>query len=150
MTQKLLTPRSDGKDAELYSAVTNALSVTDAVTVVPANGEPVDLPPALCAVLLVASREFAAGRGVLVFPQDTVLTAQEAARLLGVSRPTMNRILDSGRIASERPASHRRVKLADVVAYQQNMVAQRQKAMTGLLATSSTVQGDVDGFVSTR
>ncbi|MCL2803689.1 MAG: excisionase family DNA-binding protein [Micrococcales bacterium] len=150
MAQKLPAPQSGTSAKNRYSAVSDALSKGGAATVVTAGGKPVDLPPELCEVLAAAAREFAQGRGVVVYPQDTVLTAQEAASLLGVSRPTMNRILDSGRIPCDRPANHRRVKLVDVLAYKRAMATQRDTAMTELLADAATIPGDVDGFVTTR
>ncbi|HVK20422.1 MAG TPA: helix-turn-helix domain-containing protein [Actinokineospora sp.] len=56
----------------------------------------------------------------------TVLTTSEAAHLLGISRPTLVRLLEAGEIPYEQPARHRRLRLQDVLAYQER--ARRARA----------------------
>jgi excisionase family DNA binding protein len=61
----------------------------------------------------------AAGQAVTVsFHRDT-LTTQEAADVLGVSRPTLVRLLEDGEIPYEQPGRHRRVQLQDVLDFQE-------------------------------
>lgn len=64
----------------------------------------------------------AEGQAVTVVPSDAELTPAEAAEPLGVSRPYVMRLLDNGTMPSERPpgSTHRRVRLADVLAYRAN------------------------------
>ncbi|HUY47412.1 MAG TPA: helix-turn-helix domain-containing protein [Streptosporangiaceae bacterium] len=59
------------------------------------------------------------GLAITVAPHQTVLSTSEAAQLLGVSRPTLVRLLGSGDIPFDKPGRHRRVRLADLLAYQQ-------------------------------
>src|SRR5450755_3095236 len=56
---------------------------------------------------------------ITVAPHQIVLSTSEAASLLGVSRPTLVRLLESGEIPFDKPGRHRRVRLADLLAYQQ-------------------------------
>ena len=62
-------------------------------------------------------------------PENECLTTQAAADFLGMSRPYLVRLLDSGEIPFHAVGSHRRVELKDVVTYR----AQRnQKRRTGI------------------
>lgn len=80
----------------------------------------VDLPKGLIRLSRRASEEIAAGHDVTMLRSDEVLTPNEAAELLSVSRQYLFRLLDDGVIASDTlPASaHRRLLLADVLAFQ--------------------------------
>jgi excisionase family DNA binding protein len=66
--------------------------------------------------------------GVALSGVTARLTTSEAAVLLGISRPTLVRLLDEGQIAYERPRKHRLVLLEDVMRYQAQM---RNAAVVG-------------------
>lgn len=91
------------------------------------HGEQYELPPELFALLRDVVFALAAGQAVTVAPVNQRLTTQQAADLLGISRPTFVKLLDEGEIAFEVPGRHRRVRLDDVLEYRKRRsVGQRR------------------------
>ena len=66
------------------------------------------------AVLTDILDALSAGKPVEVTPLDEMLSTQEAADLLRVSRPTLVKMLDQGLLPFEQPGVHRRVPRAAV------------------------------------
>ncbi|HEY9564769.1 MAG TPA: helix-turn-helix domain-containing protein [Nocardioides sp.] len=93
------------------------------------NGEHLVLPPEVFEVLRDVLEAMAQGQAVTVAPVHQRLTTQEAADLLGISRPTVVKLLESGEIPFEQPGRHRRVRLADVLAYRERASAERRAAL---------------------
>ncbi len=93
------------------------------------NGEHLVLPPEVFEVLRDVVDAMAQGQAVTIAPVHQRLTTQEAADLLGVSRPTVVKLLESGEIPFEQPGRHRRVRLADVLAYRERASVERQAAL---------------------
>lgn len=97
---------------------------------VSANGSSsIELPDGLHDILVNALEALAQGYAVTIAPQHTTLTTQQAADLLGVSRPTLIKLLDDGKIPYDRPSSHRRVKLADLLEFQQRRRRERRELL---------------------
>lgn len=96
------------------------------LALVAAGGQSVELPDDLSDVLCDVIEALSRGLAITVAPTYTVLTTSEAADLLGISRPTLVRLLEAGEIAFEKPGRHRKVRLGDVLAYQQR--ARRARA----------------------
>ena len=78
------------------------------------------LPESLVAVLIASAGQLSQGHGITVLATELRLTPAEAGELLGLSRPFVARLLDSGEIPSERlpDSRHRLVRLADVLEFQ--------------------------------
>jgi len=92
-------------DEELYRAFAEALNTVPEATqhrpaLVDAAGNEVPIPREMHDVLLQVAQALTAGMGVNVAPLNATLTTQEAAEYLGVSRPTVVRLLDAGEIRS--------------------------------------------------
>ncbi|WBB95891.1 helix-turn-helix domain-containing protein [Solwaraspora sp. WMMA2080] len=94
------------------------------------DGIETELPGSMREVFARLVQVLASGRGVAIVPVDQELTTREAAELLGVSRPTLIKLLDDGEIPYSRPNSSRRIPLGGLLAYKQ----QRSHARRQLLA----------------
>jgi excisionase family DNA binding protein len=105
-------------DAAALADVAALLSAGGPWQVSGPTGEPVDLPASLVQVLAVAAAGLAGGCAVTLARHEQTVTTQEAADLLGVSRPTVVRLLEAGVLPYEQPGSHRRLLLRDVLAFQ--------------------------------
>ena len=88
--------------------------------------------------LIQVATAMAHGQGVTVIPQNALLTTQEAAELLGISRPTLVRLLQDGEIAYEQRGRHRRILLADLLAYQERMRRERRKSLDRMASEGQT------------
>jgi excisionase family DNA binding protein len=100
------------------------------------DGTRLDLPDEIFEVLRDVVAALAQGMAITVAPHQTVLSTSEAASLLGVSRPTLVRLLEAGEIPFSQPGRHRRVRLADLLAYQQRASRGRAVLLDQMVADS--------------
>ena len=108
-----------------------------------AVGDQVEIPEEIHRVLLKVVDALTHGLAVTVAPQSTTLTTQQAADLLGVTRPTVIKILNEGGMPFDRVGTHRRLLLGDVLSYRE----QRRAAQYAALEASSIElanEGDLD------
>jgi excisionase family DNA binding protein len=118
------------------------------------DGEAIELPDELYTVIRAAVHALLAGRGISIAPHTALLSTQEAADLLGISRPTLVKLLENGEIPFEQSGQrrHRRVRLADVEAYRQSARQSRRSALRELTraADDDGLYETGTGFVDTR
>lgn len=95
-----------------------ALETSRRPALVAADGNRVELPEELFDVLHDVVTALSRGLAITVAPRHTVLGTGEAAQLLGVSRPTLVRLLEAGEIPFAQPGRHRRIRLDDLLAHQ--------------------------------
>jgi excisionase family DNA binding protein len=100
------------------------------------DGTRLNLPGEIFEVLRDIVAALAQSLAVTVAPHQTVLSTGETASLLGVSRPTLVRLLEAGEIPFSQPGRHRRVRLADLLAYQQRASRGRAVLLDQMVADS--------------
>jgi excisionase family DNA binding protein len=115
-----------------------------------AAGERVELPAEVYEVLRKVVDALAHGLAVTVAPQALTLTTQQAADLLGVTRPTVVKILDGGGMPYERVGTHRRLLLSDVLAYRERRRAEQYAALEASAIDLGDDSGgeDLDGVLA--
>jgi len=104
-------------------------------------GDRVELPVELYQVLRQVAQTLQDGLAVSIVPVTRNVTTQQAAELLGVSRPTVIRLLDEGRLPYEKIGSHRRIQLRDLLAYRD----ERRAAQYAALEATAVDDDDIDG-----
>lgn len=83
--------------------------------------------PTLVELLKASLKEFEEGNGVTLLTSKRELSAQEAAELLGVSRPYLiTHLLDTGLIPFRKVGTHRRIALLDIQAFQAEQSRQHE------------------------
>lgn len=91
-----------------------------------------DLPEGVGCLVQSILSEVALGHAVQRVPVHADLGTQEAADLLGVSRPHLVRLIDEGKLTSWKVGTHRQVKLQDLLVYRDRRDTERQQALQEL------------------
>ncbi|EME59940.1 excisionase family DNA binding domain-containing protein [Amycolatopsis decaplanina DSM 44594] len=132
--------------------ITLAASPPHQAKLVGPDGSEVTLPEQVYDVLRDVVKAMSQGFAINIAPLNAVLTTQQAADMLNVSRPTLVKLLESGEIPFEKPGRHRRVLLSDLLGYRARSRAERQGILDELTASASRDGSDdiVDGFIQTR
>jgi excisionase family DNA binding protein len=128
----VLPPEDLGRLGDVLAALTTRRA-PGAALVGPA-GERLELPPEVFEILREVVEALAGGLAITIAPHQMILSTSEAADILGVSRPTLVRLLESGGIPFEQPGRHRRVRLADVLAYQERAARHRAAGLDQMVA----------------
>ena len=94
--------------------------------------KPVELPAAAVAMLMEILEAMAAGRGVMVIPENAELTTVQAASVLNVSRPFLIKLLDENVLPHRKVGKHRRIRMDDVMAYKARIDREREAVLDQL------------------
>ncbi len=139
-TLKARTIRPTEKDRKLAAETSLALEPLSSVThelrvQILDEGSPntaLALPASAVRMLRDILKEMAKGNAITLVPTDAMLTTQEAAEILNVSRPFLVHLLELGRIPYQRLGSHRRVRFVDLMTFKTKADEGREAAMRQL------------------
>lgn len=92
----------------------------------------VTLTPALSSVLMELLRHIGRGDAVTLVPVSQMLTTQQAADILNVSRPFLISLLEKGEIEHTLVGRHRRIKADRLFAYKKARDEKRSEALSAL------------------
>lgn len=95
-------------------------------------GEQVEIPHEVYRVLRQVVEAMRHNLAVTVVPQAQTLTTQQAADLLGLSRPTVVKLLDEGKLPYQRTGTHRRILLHDLLQYREQRRSEQYAALEAM------------------
>lgn len=103
------------------------------------DGISLSLTPELSKLLRQLFEPLAQGKPVHIVPLEAELTTQEAAELLGVSRPYLISLLEKGEIPYRKVGTHRRVKAKDVLDYLERSQKRGHELLDELIQDGQTL-----------
>lgn len=94
----------------------------------------VEMSETLASLIGTSLKWAAEGRDLSVVPLDNEIGTQEAADLLGVSRPHLVKLLEEGALPHRKVGVQRRLLAGDVIAYKERERQARKKILAELAA----------------
>lgn len=134
----VLPPEQPERLLELLSALDEE-GESNAPALVGRGGTRVEMPDELYEVLRDVLDALVHGMAITVAPTHTTLSTSQAAKLLGVSRPTLVSLLEQGAVSYEQPARHRKVKLGDLLAYRERTRRSRAAGLDQMVGEAEEV-----------
>lgn len=101
------------------------------------DGEQAELPEEIYRILVQVVEALREGKVITIVPRTQRLTTQEAADFLGVSRPTLVKLLEQGKIPYDQPGRHRRILFSDLLAYLDRRGEERRAALDRMTEEAS-------------
>jgi excisionase family DNA binding protein len=128
----LLVP--DETDSELATTASRELARASkaSLNVRMEDGTDLQLPKAVTPLLIKILTEMAQGNAVTLIPLHAELTTQEAANLLSISRPFLNKLLEQGALPFHKVGTHRRIKFVDLEEFRSKRETARNKSLEAL------------------
>lgn len=132
LTRRLPTQDEVACAAEAATALAQARAADGFLAIHGKDGTSVRLEPAIADLVIDLLGGVASGNTVTLVPAGAMLTTQQAADILNVSRPHLSKLLKEGKIPFVPVGAHRRVMHADLMAYKDRRDAARNAALDEL------------------
>jgi excisionase family DNA binding protein len=98
-----------------------------------------EMPAVLAKAVRLLMSELGRGHGVAIVPYGRELTTQQAADLLGVSRPFLIQLVDRGDLTAVMVGTHRRIALDDVLRYKEQRSDERRRILRDLTSEGQRI-----------
>jgi excisionase family DNA binding protein len=134
LRERTVLPPDDPADLARFARGLTDVHAPARAKLVGPDGDQIDIPEDLYGVLRDVVNALSQGLAITIAPHNTMLTTQEAADLLNVSRPTLVRLLTDGEIPHSMRGRHRRVLLRDILDYTERTRADRRTALDQMAA----------------
>lgn len=103
----------------------------------------VELTEQLHEILKRAAHALSHGQSISILTRDQEISTQQAAEILGLSRPTVVRLIQNGELDAHVPgAVRRKLRLADVLAYREELRTRRNQFITDSSAEFAVADAD--------
>lgn len=91
----------------------------------------VELTEQLHGILKQVVQALSHGQSISILTRDQEISTQQAAEILGLSRPTVVKLIEDGDLTAHVPgAVRRKLRLADVLAYREELRVRRNRFIT--------------------
>ncbi len=97
-----------------------------------ATQQTAELPVGVILLLKDILEFISKGKTITLIPSDAELSTQQAADMMGVSRPHIVKLLEEGKIPFKKVGSHRRILPEDILQYQEGMKKTRKDMLSFL------------------
>jgi excisionase family DNA binding protein len=92
----------------------------------------IKIPATAFKFLKVILRNMAEGKAIAIAEEEAELSTQQAANLLGMSRPYLVDLLESGKIPFSKVGTHRRIRWKDLKKYEAKQQKNREEGLAQL------------------
>ena len=98
------------------------------------------LPPSIIRLFQKILTAMAEKKAIAVIPIDAELTTQQAADILGVSRPFLVGLLENGEIEYRKVGTHRRISYEELKRYKLDVDEKRRQSLDALAALGQELE----------
>lgn len=149
-TEHTLLPHD--ADAPAIDAMVALLANGGTLVVEAEDGSRARIPDGFGELMREAAGLLAQGKAVALDQRNTVLTTQEAADILAISRPTLVKLLETEDIPFTTTGTHRRILLEDLLAYEHRIGVRRKRILRRMVeeGQASGAYELVNGLIDTR
>ena len=132
LPNQVLADERDAREAQRLSRELGQPGSTLQVTQ-PTDAQAIEVPRELVEMLEGVLQAIASGQTITITRMPEKLTTTAAAHVLGVSRPTLMKMIDAGRIPAHKVGTHTRLLSKDVLAERDARMERERAASMRLL-----------------